>query len=88
MDLSAFLERQRMEDPPGSSLVPAIADDDDIDHSLAHITSNPLADRRSRKGKTQHIDWDDSLEEMQHDNNIARAQSGAYYLYCSSLNDR
>lgn len=75
-----------MEDPPGLSLVPATADDDDIDHSLAHITSNPLADRQSRKGKIQHIDWDASLEEMQHDNDIARAQSGAYYLNCLSTN--
>jgi hypothetical protein len=75
-----------MEDPPGLSLVSATADDDDIDHSLAHITSNPLADRQSRKGKIQHIDWDASLEEMQHDNDIARAQSGAYYLNYLSTN--
>lgn len=75
-----------MEDPPGFPLVPVTADDDDVDHSLAHITSNPLADRQSRKGKIQHIDWDASLEEMQHDNNIARAQSGAYYLNCLSTN--
>ena len=66
-----------MEDPPGFPLVPATADDNDVDHSLAHITSNPLADRQSRKGNIQHIDWDASLEEMQYDNNIARAQSGA-----------
>jgi len=75
VDLSAFLERQRMEDPPGVPLVSATADDDQVDHSLAHITSNPLADRQSRKGKIQHVDWDASLEKMQHDNNIARAQS-------------
>ena len=75
-----------MEDPPGSPLVPATADDDDVDHSLAHITLNPLADRQSRKGKIQHIDWDASLEEMKHDNNIARAQSGAYYLNYLSTN--
>ena len=76
-----------MEDPPGSPLVPPTADDDDVDHSLAHITSNSLAEgRQLRKGKIQHIDWDDSLEEMQRDNNIARAQSGAYYLNCMSTN--
>ena len=66
-----------MEDPPRSHLVPATADDDDVDHTLAHITSNSLTDHQSRKGKIQHIDWDASLEEMQLDNNIARAQSGA-----------
>lgn len=74
-----------MEDSPGLSLAPATTDDD-VDHSLAHIASNPLTDRQSRKGKIQHIDWDASLEEMQYDNNIARAQSGAYYLNCSSIN--
>ncbi|KAF8486985.1 hypothetical protein DFH94DRAFT_702207 [Russula ochroleuca] len=75
VDLRAFLGRQRMEDPPGLPLVPATVDDDDVDHSLAHITSNPLAARQSRKGKTQYIDWDASLEEMQHEKNAARAQS-------------
>lgn len=75
-----------MEDLPGFSPIPATADDDDVDHSLAHITSNPLADRQSRKGKIQQIDWDVSLEEMQHDNNIARAQSGAYCLNFLSTN--
>jgi len=73
-----------MEDPPGFPL-PAHADDDDIDHSLAHITSNSLADHQSRKGKIQHINWDASLEEMQHNKNIARAQSGVYYPTCLSL---
>jgi hypothetical protein len=75
-----------MEDPPGLPLVPATANDDDVDHSLAHITSDQFADRQSRKGKIQHIDWDASLEEMQHDNNIARAQSGAYYINGLSTN--
>jgi len=78
VDLSAFLERQRLEDPPGLSLAsPALGDDDDdVDHSLAHITSNSHREHQSRKGKIQHIEWDDSLEEMQHDKNVAQAQSG------------
>jgi len=76
-----------MENPPRFPLVSATADDDDVDHSLAHITSNPLADRQLRKGKIQHIDWDASLEEMRHDNNIARAQSGAFYLNCLSTDE-
>jgi hypothetical protein len=75
-----------MEDPPGLPLVPATVDDDDVDHSLAHITSNPLAARQSRKGKTQYIDWDASLEEMQHEKNAARAQSGVFHLNCSPQN--
>jgi hypothetical protein len=79
VDLSAFLERQRLEDAPTLSLVPPTVDDDDVDHSLTHITSNPLHERQSKKGKMQEIEWDASLEEMQHDKNIAKAQSGAYH---------
>ncbi|KAH9959882.1 hypothetical protein BJV74DRAFT_984271 [Russula compacta] len=77
VDLSSFLARQRLEDAPGGPLVSATVavDDDDVDHSLAHITSNPLAERHSRKGKVQQISWDASLEKMQHDKNVAQAQS-------------
>ena len=77
VDLTAFLNRQRMEDSPGLPIVSATVDDNDVDHSLAHITSNPLTEHQSRKGKIQQIDWDASLEEMQRDKNVARAQSGA-----------
>lgn len=79
VDLSAFLARQRMEDLPDPLLISATVDDDDVDHSLAHITSNPLAEHQSRKGKVRQIEWDPSLEEMQHDNNVAQAQSGEYH---------
>jgi hypothetical protein len=82
VDLRAFLKRQRVDDPPGLPIVSATVDDDDVDYSLAHMTSNPLAERQSRKGKIQHVDWDASLEEMQRDKNIARAQSGACHLNC------
>lgn len=80
VDLSAFLARQRLGDPPGGTLVSATlsVDDDDVDHSVAHISSNPLAERHSRKGKVQQINWDASLEKMQHDKNVAQAQSGVY----------
>jgi hypothetical protein len=77
--LSAFLERQRLEDAPTLSLVPSMVEDDDVDHSLTHITSNPLHERQSRKGNVQEIEWDASLEAMQRDKNIAQAQSGPYH---------
>lgn len=80
VDLKAFLKRQRMEDTPGLPIASATVDDDDVDHSLAHITSNQLTEHQSRKGKIQQIDWDASLEEMQHDKNVARAQSGVCHL--------
>jgi hypothetical protein len=82
VDLTAFLKRQRMEDAPGLPIVSATVDDDDVDHSLAHITSNSLTEHQSRKGKIQQIDWDASLEEMQRDKNVARAQSGVCHLNC------
>jgi len=75
IDLSAFLARQRVEDPPELLLESTTVDDDDVDHSLAHITSNPLAERQPRKGKIQHIEWDAALEELQHDKDVAQAQS-------------
>ncbi|KAI9509920.1 hypothetical protein F5148DRAFT_1183915 [Russula earlei] len=75
VDLSAFRARQLLEDPPESPLAYANVDDDDVDHSLAHITSNPLAERQPRKGRIQQIEWDDSLEEMLHDKDAAQAQS-------------
>jgi hypothetical protein len=83
VDLSAFLARQRLEDLPEPLLVPARVDEDDVDHSLAHLTSNSLTDRQSRKGKARQIEWDASLEEMQHDKSVAQAQSGAYHISVS-----
>jgi len=75
IDLSAFLARQRVEDSPELLLESTTVDDDDVDHSLTHITSNPLAKCHTRKGKIQQIEWDASLEELQHDKNVAQAQS-------------
>ncbi|KAI0290737.1 hypothetical protein B0F90DRAFT_1854779, partial [Multifurca ochricompacta] len=67
VDLSTFLARDRLEDSHGSMLTPAPANDNDVDHSLAHIISIPHAERSSRKGKAQPIEWDTSLQEMQHE---------------------
>ncbi|KAI0297480.1 hypothetical protein B0F90DRAFT_1611374, partial [Multifurca ochricompacta] len=57
VDLSTFLARDRLEDSHGSMLTPAPANDNDVDHSLAHIISIPHAERSSRKGKAQPIEW-------------------------------
>ncbi|KAI0288849.1 hypothetical protein B0F90DRAFT_1660454 [Multifurca ochricompacta] len=75
VDLSTFLARDRLEDSHGSMLTPAPANDNDVDHSLAHIISIPHAERSSRKGKAQPIEWDTSLQEMQHEKDVAQAQS-------------
>lgn len=64
MDLSRFLEKQRVTDAPDSLLDADHDDDDDVDTSLAHITSH--TSRRttapSRKGKVEQVEWDEQLE--------------------------
>lgn len=76
IDLSAFLARQRLEGRHEPHSVSPTIEEDDIDHSLSHLTSN--AGHRSWKGQARQIEWDTSLEEMQHDKNVAQAQSGTY----------
>jgi hypothetical protein len=77
VDLSEFLAQQRLKDLHEPPLIPAPVEDDDVDHAVAHLTSNTVHGRQSRKGKVRQIEWDTSLEEMQHDKNVAQAHSGA-----------
>lgn len=51
-------------------------DEDDVDPSLAHINPNSSNKLTARKGKVQQIEWDASLEEMEHNKNVAQARSG------------
>ncbi|KZV72293.1 hypothetical protein PENSPDRAFT_649877 [Peniophora sp. CONT] len=74
VDLSKFLERQRLEDAPEPILAPTSpVDEDDVDHSLAHIGTGEKADATSRKGKVQQIEWDASLEQMRREKAEAEA---------------
>ena len=77
MDLSKFLERQRLEDAPESSLSlkPAV-DEDDVDYSLAHIGTGDKLEAASRKGRVQQIEWDASLEEMRREKAESEAHRG------------
>ncbi|KAF8553274.1 hypothetical protein OG21DRAFT_1485540 [Imleria badia] len=76
VDLSAFLERQRL-----SETAPALSggpdaleeDEDEIDHSLAHITSQRQLTLQSKKGRVKTIEWDDSLEQMSREKAAAEA---------------
>jgi hypothetical protein len=80
VDLSAFLARQRLKDQSISSFSQATIDeDDDIDPSLAQINPNSSNKVPSKKGKVQQIEWDASLEEMEHNKNVAKARSGKWY---------
>ncbi|KAI0318190.1 hypothetical protein OF83DRAFT_1057292 [Amylostereum chailletii] len=77
VDLSKFLERQRSEalpDPIAPSHEGTDDDDDDVDHSLAHITSKKTPGASSMKGKIKQIEWDASFEEMSREKAEAEAR--------------
>ncbi|KAI0789237.1 hypothetical protein C8Q75DRAFT_718644 [Abortiporus biennis] len=64
VDLSEFLERQKLSPEPLFS--PPVDEDDDIDHTLDHHHSRTEASliANEKKGKIQQIQWDETLEEM------------------------
>ncbi|KAK0451213.1 uncharacterized protein EV420DRAFT_727361 [Desarmillaria tabescens] len=71
VDLSSFLGRQRLSDNPESTLS---GDDDDVDHSLAHISSRGIgSEAPTRKGKVEQIAWDDELDELSREKAVADA---------------
>ena len=86
MDLSAFLERQRISEPAAFSAAPQQDDGDDdgdIDHDLDHITSGKKTHARPTKGNVQTIVWDKELEEMKREKDAAEAARGT--ILCSPL---
>lgn len=76
VDLSAFLERQRLSAQPSSALLHP-DEDEDVDHSLAHVTPTTQTTAPSKKGKVQQVEWDASLEEMRREKAAAEAKWGA-----------
>ena len=75
MDLSAFLERQRISESGPSVLPTDDVDQDDVDHTIAHI----LSDTRSsgpKKGNVKQIEWDEELDEMIREKASAEATRG------------
>ncbi|KAI0341215.1 hypothetical protein BDW22DRAFT_1430350 [Trametopsis cervina] len=73
VDLSTFLERQRVSEVPSVVSPPVEEDDDDIDHSLDHLALGLKQAEVSKKGKVQQIAWDESLEELSRDKAAAEA---------------
>ncbi|KAJ3789091.1 hypothetical protein GGU10DRAFT_392869 [Lentinula aff. detonsa] len=69
VDLSAFLEKQKLTDDPGPSAPPPPEDDDDVDHSLDNLTTR----KTNSKGKAQRIEWDESLEDLLREKAAAEA---------------
>ena len=76
VDLSSFLERQRL--AVDVDLLGAASkydrNDEDIDVTLAHISSYPHA--TPKKGKVEQIVWDEELDRMNQDKKAAEAAWG------------
>ncbi|KAH6886101.1 hypothetical protein BKA70DRAFT_1335721 [Coprinopsis sp. MPI-PUGE-AT-0042] len=68
VDLSEFMERQRISDDPS----PALALD--MHSSLAHISPKSIRSPVDRKGKVQQVEWDRELDEMTKEKAAAEAQ--------------
>ncbi|KAJ7480770.1 hypothetical protein FB451DRAFT_1238400 [Mycena latifolia] len=73
VDLAAFLARQRLSDDSVLQTDPVDEDEDDVDHSLAHISSGGAKPPSSRKGKVEAIAWDEGLEELEKEKAAAEA---------------
>ncbi|KAF7357123.1 hypothetical protein MSAN_01306400 [Mycena sanguinolenta] len=60
------IDNCRISDAPGPSILPTAgsADEDDVDHSLDHISSGGVKPVVSRKGKVEQIEWDHELEDL------------------------
>ncbi|KAF8439996.1 hypothetical protein L210DRAFT_803694, partial [Boletus edulis BED1] len=74
VDLSGFLEKQRVsESTPALDAREEDEDEDEIDTSLAHITSQRQPAVSSKKGRVKTIEWDDALEQMRREKVAAEA---------------
>ncbi|KAJ2988923.1 hypothetical protein NUW54_g8955 [Trametes sanguinea] len=77
VDLSSFLERQKLSDSAGpSTLLSPEDEEEDVDTSFAHITSNLKPQSQTKKGKVQQIEWDAELEELSREKAAADATRG------------
>lgn len=75
------MERQRISDAVGpSALPPDAVDDEDVDKTLAHISSHRTAAVPSRKGKVEQIEWDEGLDELSREKASAEATWGGDFL--------
>ncbi len=80
VDISSFLERQRLSPQPSSAPPPADdEDEDDIDRTLDHISHQTRQDSKSKKGRVHQIEWDESLEELTLEKAAADAARGASF---------
>lgn len=77
VDISGFLEKQRIKlsESINETAVSGFAEEEDVDHTLAHISSRGIGQpKRSLKKETIH--WDASLDEMKREKEGAEAMWG------------
>ena len=76
VNLSTFLEKQRSSDLPARS-TPLVEVDhaEDVDLTLAHISSRPAVSQ-SKKGQVKQINWDEQLEDLNREKAAAEAAQG------------
>ncbi|KAG6872301.1 hypothetical protein C0995_011111 [Termitomyces sp. Mi166 len=73
VDLSTFLEKQRIADTGPSIASVDLTDDEDVDTSLAHIASKSRVTAPTKKGKMEKIEWNEELESMSREKASAEA---------------
>ena len=79
VDLSNFLARQRLDDTINPSIPKSTTDpdEDEVDHSLAHLKSVSLhSAQKPMKGRVQTREWDEELENMSREMAAADANRG------------
>ena len=79
--MSAFLARQKLISPDEPSGPREPNDEEEIDQSLAHLsTSTSQQNRQSKKGQVQSIAWDKDLEELSREKATADANRGVHNI--------
>ena len=87
VDLSNFLEKQRLADDTDLPTIPGVIkdnkDDEDVDTTLSHISSysRPNPQATSKKGKLEQIIWDEEIDRMNRDKKAAEATWGMITLF-------
>ena len=74
------MDRQRLVDddaPLQTAKSKEPEDDEDIDHSLAHISATHVGLPAKMKGKVEQVDWTPELDQMTRDKANAEANWGA-----------
>ncbi len=81
VDLSAFLEKQRLAD---DSVQADEDEEDDVDHNLDNFPTS-TGQIASKKGKVEQIEWTQELEQLAKDKASAEANWGTRHFHCGHL---